>query len=913
MKRQSLIRTVAATSALTAVIPASGAAATIVLQTLLDPPGTTLNLSNADSYIGGGNIDRDLIIEGNNALVDLDGASGSAPLELKIRSGRNVQIRNTRFRDGSEFFSIIVEAGATLTLTNCQITNAARGVTVRDASTVVINGGSIQGSIFAVELRGGSTGTVTGTALSGSGTAILSAENNSTATVRECTFSGAPASVLSAQSSSLTLDDLTINGIATAQTVRVFGANPTLVATNLNLHGQTGKAFDITNANCTLSNIIITTGPNDSANVTASVNSANVGFVFNSPGMLSMSGLHFRGLFQAANIYDPSGTLNFASNTMTNCRRGWNIVRPESTVPINGLTATGVVENTVRLENADSIMENFTLTNCTGQVIDLINNSSLIIRNTTMTDCATQQFNTAINGTDSSVILDGSVSIIKPPNVAVIAGATKVNRGHLEIRANNHISGYALGAHYLTNCTGSIRFSRFENNGEGIYVDESDVLVEDNIINDNIIGQALQSEGRCNIVFRRNEVYASVESGNGINSSGTILIEDNYYQDVQFGGISISPEDASPVTTIRRNTTRNAGNPGGVFVSGSGVRATLNSHIRGTAYGLHDTGDNNTFERSFILAPLENQANMAPATTQQLRYNYFDGGLKGLLYTTGRPHIIGNHAVNVGMPGALGDFAFFFAPGDTSPAAFSNNNVQSASGHGLWISSGPPAPAQDNFWGSASGPRPDVTFPGNGAIVNNAITSPFLTEAPTVAGYQDHSSYTAGVEKVSNFGSDAIGMRLLTIADSNIPDITVAAWATRSNPTLTDTAAVIANGDPRIYVNVLDDARITIRGGTSRLRVMANRLAWADVQPGSFVAWYHREEDNTWQSLPAAAVSGGAEVALPTHAVTLMIANGENPFADIVCMVLGSGCTAADLSSDGVRDAADVVRVALMN
>lgn len=567
--------------------------------------------------------------------------------------------------------------------------------------------------------------------------------------------------------------------------------------------------------------------------------------------------------------------------------------------------STLILENVTTTTSARAVICDNSTFNATNSTLDAVATTTVFYRASstgTLTNCTIRSGEAfSVEVANSTVSIVGGLLSARIP---LKGYGVEINNGSVTISGGTRIEDYLLGVHSNFRGNATIRNAIFRRCGEGIYMDDSDVLVEDTYIYDNRLGQGLKSEGDGSYVARRVFVSGAVESGAGLDNTGVAILEDCYFENVTFGGISVTPTAGTTVNfNLLRNTIRSA-SPG-IFIDNTfNGTVSLNGVLDATSYGIQNrntASTNNTFERNFVFRSAETVANTSQGGSQIFRHNFFHRGRYGFLATSGTTSLLHNEFTQTGSgPGDV--YAAFFAAGATLTMA-TGNTFTSSSNDGLYVTNGSGV-APNNWWGVASGPNRDGYLgPGTGSQVTGASFTPWLTADPIRSGLVEVVNVPAGSTQTVPLVGELAGAQLELYSPTAIANITPAAWTNRTPQVQT----AYPSGDP-VYMTIITDARFAIERGTVKVRLQpAFVSSFGFIIPQIRVAAWN-ESTKAWNSLTS-TVSGGSVVAtLPHHSATIALYKAASQQGTNIGFFLKkSAGPGVDMNGDGRIDAADMM------
>lgn len=834
--------------------------------------GTNLDIVNSTSY----GLSLDQVTASLSNVRVTSGASFNAPTfppatftpdskGIQLGGCPSINLGNLTIAGQAEALNIY-SPGSPVTNTGMTIVSSRRGIaaiaaqlTLSNQDIEVTNSGihltnNCQLNLGASEVAVGS-----------GGFAALDIADSS-ASVQSSTIRGTNAqSIISVRNTPLTLNNVDVTGTATYG-VNVNGSS--VNATDLDLGGTMQFGLIADGIPVTLNSVSFERGTATPSGTAISI--------LNSPDV-SITGFTGSGLNLGVQVVDPTGDVDVADLVFTDMKEGLAVTRASQEVSIDGVYARRVVPLAIYIDDCTTDIRNVDAQDCTDRVIFIGNGSVASLRDSAFINNALAVPAKVIQVTNSTATLEGNVrfentSVTPAFGQPDVGYGLSVENSTVVVRPGNTFITQQLGIHSYDGSDVTVRGCHFERNGEAFYLDNAALTVEDCYIENNTVGQSLQADGTVDLIYRRNINIQSYESGVGIDAAGTVLIEDNYFQDLRFGGISISPTGASPTSQVRRNTIRRPGDPGAMYTRGDGAVYKLNAALDPQFMGIADTGSNGTFERNFFLGVAQKCANLGHTEANHIRANYFQSCNDGVLQSSGQLYLDGNQFADLG-DGAGQDFPVFVtSTGHLVRAAY--NNLTSTTQSGLWAADTPLADAEYNWWGSASGPNEDGYLgPGVGVTVTNADFDPFLTRPAVLSSYIDDLNIAPGQSSSPVLMGDLSGVAFDYTTPQAINQAAAAVWASLQNQTTVPAGGMLAGASPLVYLTAINDARLTIYGGQVTLVLSQGFFNEYALDPTTMKGMWLNEETQTWSELSMVRSAETVRITMPTHSLSMVISD----------------------------------------
>ncbi len=881
-------------------------AADVELSSAISAAGNILNLNGSDNYYGGAIVNKSITIEGNGATIDVSVPVPGVFKEFQVDGNVTVTLKNMTI-SGGEFWTLIARNGATLNLENVTATGNSRALVLETSSQSTISGSSLTGDFIACAVVTGATLNITNSTLTSSGNQCLLVENAS-ATADGTNFTGSASNLAAGTNASI---DIRNTGNLTPGVVGfAFSGNSTVLIDGASFSSIGSRAIYLEDSSATIKNV--TFNGDASGKNTKGIPAGTIGTTLLRPTLVSIENYTAQNINSALEITEAMSDINITNFSAINCNGAMIVSNPTGFLTGNGITLQEIKQLGLVFTNVSSSLTGISGSNSIGTLISLTNGTTSI-SSSTFTNIAINELGQVIDVTGGTLNLGAGVKLENTLTETAVGGGIKATGGVINAEEGVQVLGHRLGIHLLQSSTATIRNAELRFNGEGVYVDHSTVTVEDSIITDNTIGQGLQSEENCNITFRRNIVQRSVESGLGMDHSGSVLVEDNYFSDLTLGGVSVSPAGISPTATIRRNTIYRSGGPAGMFCTGEEAVWTFNQVIRSKASGILDDGANNKYRHNFYTEGEFLFANIAHSANIDLINNYITNNPLGYLQTSGNSRIQYNDFTNIGdLSGD--DFCIFVASssagrGGPQPTVeiATGNSFRSNTASGMWVDDGIPVPnAENNWWDSITGP---FAGPGTGSGVSTRNTDyqPWLFEPLVRRDAEVDIEIPAEGEVITHLADGTLELAVRTASPKLIQESAVAVW---TNPELLEQSSPQVPGvlTPLEFMTILADARITIYEGSVTVLFPQSFLYSSGANPASVRLLLWDDELDQWNELPTSFNAGTLECELPTHAGMLSLARDETLSYDNVSFLLGEvSSNDEDLNLDGIIDAADLL------
>jgi Right handed beta helix region len=879
-------------------------AQSVDFSTLIASGENPLELNPDTNYVGGAFISQSLTINGNGATIDLDGGAPDAFQALQINNGSTVTISNLNIQDGP-FAGIEVVGTSRLNLDGSSINGPGRGVHLREASVGSISNSTISGDYVGVEALAGSTAIIDQSQLSARDyTAILFEDASGSVLQSHC--SGSASSGIRSTNSSFSITDTSIAmdggfGLAAA------GTSP-LNITNCQVLNVSDRGLYLENMPVTISGLLITTS-NDNITTPTEVSTGTYGVtILNSPEV-TLSDISIYGVDKGLEIFDPQGGVAISHLDATINNQSVTIERmaENQTAQLSNLNFSTIENVSLNLVQGKARIDKMHLNDAGVYAVRIHNDSHAEISNTDILDCALEN-GAGIELVDSEAVLLGNVRIENTVSSTSQGYGILGTRSVLEVRPGNTIIGQNLGIHLLDNSSVDVRKSEFHWCGEAIFTTNSDVYAEDCIMYHNVHGQAVQAEGHCDVTFRRNKVTNCYESGVGLNLAGTALVEDCYFADLRLGGIACSPLYEDPqYATVRRNTIYRPGNPAGLYATGVATPFTLNSIHNAKKWGIHNLGENNTFNRNFLIGSEEQIVSASGSGAQTFHHNVFVKGKKGFQAFEGPVDLVGNDFKLIGDGIGIDHAVFINQAGSLENAKY--NNFGSTTHHGLYAEFTGQPDATLNWWGDASGPNENSAYgPGTGSEVIVALFEPWLTAPMVHSWWEEDVSVTANQPTNLIINQGPLHGQLAIDSPTTIEEMTSAMWASPINQTGVDPSTALPEIFGALYITVINDARIHIDGGTVNLLADQQMLSTFGLPPETTKVLVFDEETKQWNELASQVEGTNLKVQLPYHSASICLVRTTLSPEDYLNHLTGEEVICPpDLNTDHQIDVSDLL------
>jgi hypothetical protein len=176
--------------------------------------------------------------------------------------------------------------------------------------------------------------------------------------------------------------------------------------------------------------------------------------------------------------------------------------------------------------------------------------------------------------------------------------------------------------------------------------------------------------------------------------------------------------------------------------------------------------------------------------------------------------------------------------------------------------------------------------------------------------WKDGLALAVNTDLATDLDNPSLGITVVLRSPVVLSSVASAAWVSRDNQVGIEPDLSAWGALSPVYLTAVNDARLTIHGGSVRLRLSRGFLQSNGLLEANPLVISFSEEAGQWQLLHPAIGISGLEVTLPSHSASLAVASRNGELRSTLNALLGfAGYTGGDHNDDGRLDVADVPAV----